>query len=612
MHLQIKRFVWLFEERERTIEFTPGFNLLNEGTQGDRTRILRLIRYAMGGSHSRIDSHTMENSGFVQLQLIVDGSELTTSRGFEHPDGQLQLRFEDGTERMLSPQEMGEFLLDWLGIPKVHYLRGDQRVLVSFNDIARTFVVDRDISYPEILAKLYPEPRKNAVKIMLGLTSQEIADVEESLRKTEIEIARISAEIKGIERMLEEFNVKSSAEIEGERRKLMEQLRLIGMKGELLRGQIRKLAQLDGESVDFRASGYEKLREEMLAARTRQNEIRSELAALGAQETEKTELRDLLQGEVEKIDRYMSSKYILSSFTFSQCPRCLQWIDSDMHNRENWGDCMLCGRTIKNDNISKTEDWTKSLADAKKAVTECKQLLSYYQSRIDRLSKEDKKITNNIRSLESELSKQTATYISPLLEELNILGAEQTQVSSELVKISQDEKQRNYANRIRDTQLPNLRQKLQKFEEDRAFLQAKLGIPGQKFEAFLAHYRSFMRQAASGEFKEATWDEFEMLPRINNQEHTKALTGYNLAIAVLAFHYSLLAMKVILPKIVTPHPGLLIIDEPEQQKMGQTQFETIMNSLVQLAASNENDVQVVVAATNGKPYADYFRHISIM
>jgi hypothetical protein len=66
-----------------------------------------------------------------------------------------------------------------------------------------------------------------------------------------------------------------------------------------------------------------------------------------------------------------------------------------------------------------------------------------------------------------------------------------------------------------------------------------------------------------------SWSEAEQVPYISDQPCKKAFAGRDLAVAVLAFHYSLLAMSVEEPKMHTNHPKLFIIDEPEQQKMGK-------------------------------------------
>jgi hypothetical protein len=167
---------------------------------------------------------------------------------------------------------------------------------------------------------------------------------------------------------------------------------------------------------------------------------------------------------------------------------------------------------------------------------------------------------------------------------------------SSLTELAQEEKQRLYADRIRQEELPRLRKELDELRFRLQELQLERGRLGERIESFLSHFNSFMAATATRDFKDATWDETDWLPRINGQEHTRALSAYNLVICVLAFHYSLLALK-----FDTPHPGFMIIDEPEQQKMRVDQF--------QIASENSEEVQIVVAATNKTGYENFLQPI---
>jgi predicted ATPase len=98
-------------------------------------------------------------------------------------------------------------------------------------------------------------------------------------------------------------------------------------------------------------------------------------------------------------------------------------------------------------------------------------------------------------------------------------------------------------------------------------------------------------------FNSASWDWEEYLPLVNEQKHTRSRSGYDLASTVIAFHYALLAMKFKEPKVHTNHPGLLIVDEPEQQNMPTETYLKIMALLRNLAESHKDSIQVIVAAT---------------
>jgi len=607
--LRLISFVWDRGNQRDAIEFVQGFNLLGDRTQAERTAILRLIRYAMGGSESRIENDIMRATKEVRLEFLANESHVSTVRSFEHPKGKFRVVVDESRYLSLDPDEMGVFLLDLLGIPKIHYQRGEARLaLLSFNDLARLFVVDRDFSYTEILSKMYPEPRKEAVKLMLGLTTQEIADTEDELRKAEGKVRRLTEEIRGVERLLTDFSVGSLIEIEQRRNALLEVLEATQDEERALRQKIEHDVQ-NGSQVGHAATEFEALREQFLTKRERYGGVQSELAALVRQIGEKTNLKTLLESEARKLERHSTSQYVISTFTFSRCPRCLQSVDTDMRHKEDVGKCMLCGRELQESGSPNDARWGKVRRDANKAVEEADQLLDYYAARQKQLGEERDELAGQIELLQGELARQTATYVSPLVEDLSLINERRTSLYRALSELDLEEKQRRYAQNLSDQVLPSLKSNLDKLQGNLEELRLRRGRSGDRFEALLTQFRYFMRNTASGQFQSCSWDNEEMLPRINEQMHTKAMTGFDLAISVLAFHYALLAMKVQIPRFATAHPGLLIVDEPQQQMMEEYQYQKIMQLLSQIGTEYSEQVQVIVAATNVRQFEDFLRPI---
>jgi ABC-type antimicrobial peptide transport system ATPase subunit len=73
------------------------------------------------------------------------------------------------------------------------------------------------------------------------------------------------------------------------------------------------------------------------------------------------------------------------------------------------------------------------------------------------------------------------------------------------------------------------------------------------------------------------------------------MVAFDMTMTVMAFHYALLAMSVGIPKVRTGHPKLLIIDEPEQQKMGKTRYLQVLELFSHLGIEYKDQVQVVIA-----------------
>jgi hypothetical protein len=273
---------------------------------------------------------------------------------------------------------------------------------------------------------------------------------------------------------------------------------------------------------------------------------------------------------------------------------------------------MLCGRPLQTeDEAFDTDAWKKAVMDANKAVQEADQLLSFYQNRSRSLAEERSLLEQRLRQLQSELSRQTAAFVSPLVEDLSLLNTHRTELLNKLSELELEEKQRRYVIGLHDEYLPQLREKLEKLQERLRELEFARGRKGEHIEGFLTHFNYFMRETASVEFRFATWDESAYLPRVNGQEHYRSMTGFDLAICVLAFHYALLAMKVTPPRFNTAHPGILIVDEPQQQMMGDAHYRQIMKLFARLSQEYNEQIQIVVSATNVLGFEQFIQPIRL-
>jgi hypothetical protein len=181
---------------------------------------------------------------------------------------------------------------------------------------------------------------------------------------------------------------------------------------------------------------------------------------------------------------------------------------------------------------------------------------------------------------------------------LSLLNTQRTELLNKLSGLELEEKHRRYVIELHDEYLPKLREKLEKLQDRLHELEFARGRKGEHVEGFLNHFNDFMRKTASPEFKFSSWDDSAYLPRINGQEHYRAMTGFDLAICVLAFHYALLAMKVKSPRFDTAHPGILIVDEPQQQMMGDSHYKQIMKLFAELSQTYSERIQIIVSATN--------------
>ncbi|MBC6934171.1 hypothetical protein FBQ80_17900, partial [Candidatus Brocadia sp. AMX2] len=262
--LFLEMFVWEKLNTKEEFEFNSGLNILHGKTQADRTILLRLIRYALGGSFERIDSKILDASIKVTLKISANGEIVTFTRSCQQPNAKLEIEDKDG-RRSLSIQEISPYLLEKLGLPQVITRTTDREGNrrdnpLSFNDLARAFVIDRDISYSAILAQVYERPFIEIVKIMFGLTTQEIADTENSIRRKEAEILELRQSIISIQTFLKRLDVPTLIEIESRRNGILEGLARLTQEEQELRQNVRT-------SIEGEVSTYGPAKNELLNKR---------------------------------------------------------------------------------------------------------------------------------------------------------------------------------------------------------------------------------------------------------------------------------------------------------------------------------------------------------
>ncbi|HEX8608386.1 MAG TPA: hypothetical protein VF679_07090 [Pedobacter sp.] len=399
----------------------------------------------MGGSAERIDEEIMQTSTSVELEFTANDELIRTVRSCKHPNAQLDV-FGTQYHRLLTPSEMSRFMLEKLDIPRVFMQRTRQgkreEVPISFNDLARAIVVDRDISYSGILSEVPPQARNEIMKLLMGLTTKEIADTENRLRVLENQYKQLVQRIENIRSFLSDVNVPSLMEIESRRRTLSETLSELDNEERNLREIVRERT-VSRSPISGDRSQYETRRSELIQKRDQLGTFERERLNLLNQQQEKRDLRALLETEANRISRILASQHVVSTYTFSQCPRCLQAITQNMRDREFHGDCMLCGRPI-NTRTSDDKAWRKALSDAKQTIKEVDQLLGNYSNRLDELEHNIPVLNERIQQLEQALTHETSNYVSPLVEQIRLSVNERTNVERELSQLDYQERQRNY------------------------------------------------------------------------------------------------------------------------------------------------------------------------
>ncbi|MEM7118217.1 MAG: hypothetical protein AAF614_37665 [Chloroflexota bacterium] len=594
--LQILEFERI-EGEEIYLEFKSGLTILHGKSATDRTLLLRLIRYAMGRNASRIDPDFLAASKQVTLKLLANGQKLIFSRSCRQPTAQITIYDDDREYRGRPRSVASKVLIDKLALPTIELERSTSPDPLSFNDIAYAFVIDRDLSYGAILNELYPKKRAEVIRVMMGLTNSEIARKQKEIQEKQKEQENLKQRIIALEEFLTDFDVSDLGDMERRKHNLNEALEQITLQELELNKRIEEQI-----SQSHQGKRYKNLLSKLSQVREQFNQNERERANLIHQRQEKLDLKLLLEQESRRLQRHLISKHVVSTFTFSQCPRCQQRITLDMQAREQSGDCMLCNRPFVNTSFDSTA-WNKAVRDTNQLVKEADELLHSYEENITQLDKEQPSLKSQINELESTLERTTHNYIAPLAEDIRLLSYQRYAILKSLGELEDEIKQRNYVIKKAEEELPNLQQKLDELLIELEQLEGKLGAPAIRYNAFLHHFRYFMRsiasvkpfKSASSKFEKFEWDSRDFEPLIDGKSYKDVASGPNMAVTIQAFHYSLLAMSVAKPNVSTNHPKLLLLDEPEQQKMPHEWAQKILELFAELALNHKDKLQVIIA-----------------
>lgn len=588
--IRIRKFTWEYND-EISIDFSPGLNILGGKNQTTRTTVLRLIRYAMGGSPSRLEKEILDRSGNVILEAFAGYELIRLARSCQHTAARIEIFDKEGSKKLDYRDLAGNYLMKKLRLPQLIKERKELNVRLSLNDLARSFVIDRDISYPEILSEIPKEDRIQIMRVMLGISNVETGPLENREKSKKAQIERLKSEIEVLQKSLSSMHIPRMEIIE----KLEQKDK--SRREQLIEQEVDLKRKIRNEASRKKVSTYDKLRVDLLRKRETLRNMEAEMSALQYQKGRKFDLKKRLKAEQERINRYFSSESVLSSFTFSVCPRCLQEINLEMKKRETQGICMLCGRELEKKKPD-TKAWQKSLKDIKQNLKEIEELILLYRKSEVELSSQMELLREDISRMESEIEEETREYVSESIEELGLISSERRKIAENLKELATWRGQWKYAQRLEYIALPEKREELKNLGEELKAIMRRRESEIDRINAFIFHFSEFMREVLPELFRRADWNTKEYLPLVNEQDYKSATSGFGISTTVIAFHFALLAMKFKEPRVDTNHPGLLIVDEPQQQRIPSKEYEKIMHLLRDFAESHKDSVQIIVAATD--------------
>jgi hypothetical protein len=589
--LKIEKFSWEYKNRTISLSFQSGFNILGESDPTMRTTVFRLIHYAMGGNIKWVKKEIRENSNNVVLEILAGDDEIILTRKCRNPEAEIAIIDNKGLNRLDYFELAAEYLMQKLNLPKLIKKSKSRETRLSFNDLFRSFMVDRDISYSGILPEVPDKDRIQIMEIMLGFIDKRTQEIqnEQELKKKEIE--KLEREIQSLKEFLGNMKVHPMKKLEEREQHYKFK------KNQLMKQEVELKRQIKQNTKNNIGFIYDELRKDLLEKKKILESMETEINTIRYQRKTKLDLKERLKAELDKVRRHFSSESVLSIFTFSVCPRCLQEISEEMKERENQDMCMLCGRKLGKRDFD-MDSWKRSLMDINQNLREIDELINFYDQNEERLSSRIEPLKDEIHRIESEIEEEARGYVSASVEELGLLSSERVEIEKRLWEIEIRKGEQKFVEKLEKEDIPNREKELGDLKKE---IEAIMEQRQPKTKSFISHFSEFMEKVVPDSFKFAEWDERNFLPLVNGEYYHGEVSNYFLVSTILAFHYALLAMRFKEPRVDSNHPGLLLIDEPKQQLIPKESYLEIMTLLKELAESHKDSIQIIIAATDIPP-----------
>ncbi len=569
-----------------------------------KTTLVELIQCGLGRHYQSRAKFTelaaiASSVNTLWLEVELNGKTLLIERSLTNIHSLMKLRWEPfregiGTETFdpVSPDELSQVLLDALEIPEVAVKQADgSTATLTFQFLRRAFVLHQEDSFLDLLDKVQPDARRTQIiGFLTKIRSLEAFALEEKVGDAQQRLTEIKERIAQVSAFLAENGVNNLTEAHHRVREFAEALDAAKRGQRAIQFEIQDRRQQAKESEGGRVAG---IRKQLASLDARERVLSEQRSETLSQVSELLALLGSLEVEERKLRRVRSSSDLLSSVSFSTCPRCLQAITDDMQERESAGRCCLCARML-----ATTSDATpRSIPNTEELegqLTDTKELLRVANRRIAEAETE----LRGIRGLRSELGRlldsEMQAFVSPAVDRLvaqsdavatqaAALGSAQTLLDQALAldKLRQQEEPLN----------EKYRSLLRQWEEAQRSAAAQLEALKQEF--------GYILQAVDWEdFSRADINPRTLMPSINGVPHT----GYGTAkkgVAVVAYHLAMLALA---RSRNTFMPRMLVIDSPAVGDLNERNHDALLKYLAALARGEsptdvERDTELFDEAT---------------
>lgn len=581
------------------IKLDSGINIIRgEAYEGDikasndcgKTVFMNLIKYGLGERDRFSTGEIARKIDMVFLEIELNGSIFTIARKLNMPGARISIYEGSYQSELIRKPYMqidaetpySNFLLRQLGIPCIQIPQSQKPGApirpITFQDFMRVFYMDQKNSFQEILYRVQPDWLKTKIlQILLGMSSHEAEQIDLKIKKLIDDIANLKREIENITSFLTQSADANQIKTSKKRNELVQGI-------ELLNAQIYSLKQ----QMRGQKGITDELRERLNEISRRLSELQENRTKLIIKVKDFQALMNSLTVDKEKVHKLQEAVFILSSVDFVNCPRCLQRVTTEMRMREDNARCLLCDRPLLTD-VEKTRIPDKDeILDEE--INEVRILLERYQCDQQRLDIEINRISTQKIELQEKLDMQSASYVSPFVDELERLLLEQNQIKASIEIIDQNLRQWQLL-KEREEELDKLKIK----QEELQCVANKINTHDvTKIKKLSDYYESFLHSIKFPNLKTARIQSSDLMPLVNGHLYTEDTGIGSVSVKVIGYHYALLRFSLDNPCY---YPRFLMLDSPKVFDINPETYESVLLQFHRLQDNiGIHDFQVIITA----------------
>jgi hypothetical protein len=554
--LVIKYLVIKGRNKDYTVAFKDGLNIIHGDSDTGKSSILNLIDYLLGASHLDLYSELEKNGKYLLLQVNLNGKPYTIKRDIFDEKAYIQV-FSSEIEGIdsLFPREyspnyskegpdgyFSDFLMQELNIPLVKVKKAPSKpdsptARVSFREIIKFCYLNQDdVGSKNLLGvnnySQYPKV-KETFKFLHKLLDTQITNVENEIKEKTKQKTIHETSFKNVASFFRGAKFASTEE-------LSEDLRNVNNKIIEVEQEINDISQ----KITLDTNQFQSVRNIINQFESKIYDANKLKDSKEISLDQKFRLKEEYVRDIEKIE---------TSIKFKDNIR----VDNQAHV-----DCPVCKRAMNVNDLQMKlgghsyETLNSELKSLKNHLKSLMNIIELERNDINKLDERIKIFDENLESHKRFLDKESHRYISPYISQRDTLVSKEASLQekkreiSYLIKLRKQLDQLNLDAEKLGLQIKDLNVDLRNLKESAPSIQVVI----QKLADYLD---DFLNSIPIRNLSDTRIDEKSYLPIVRNQQYVNLTSGGLRTIVSIGFFVSILKNSILTD---THMPRFLMID----------------------------------------------------